>query len=217
MMASEVHAVDRISVQGPARVIDGDTLEVAGTTVRLFGIDAPERGQTCGAPQGEWDCGGWSRAELARLIDGRSVRCDGVERDRYDRLVARCDAGRGDLGAAMVQNGAAIAYRAYSHDYVYPERAARYRRRGVWRQGADAFTPPADYRAEQRAGQQPAPQGAAAQGSCAIKGNVSASGRVYHMPGQRDYDRTRIDVTRGERWFCTEEEARVAGWRRALR
>nr|WP_127105636.1 thermonuclease family protein [Pararhodobacter zhoushanensis] len=217
MMASAVHAADRLSIEGAARVIDGDTLEVAGTRVRLFGIDAPERSQTCAGPQGDWDCGRWSGEELTRWIGGRTVRCDGVEWDRYERLVARCDAGQGDLGAAMVQGGAAIAYRAYARDYIYPERAARYRRRGVWHNGGENFTTPAEYRAESRAAQAQPPQRAPAHGACAIKGNVSASGRVYHIPGQRDYERTRIDETRGERWFCTEDEARAAGWRRAAR
>jgi hypothetical protein len=54
-------------------------------------------------------------------------------------------------------------------------------------------------------------------GDCAIKGNISASGQIYHRPGQRDYDAVRIDSRKGERWFCTESEARAAGWRAARR
>src|SRR5262249_18346337 len=51
---------------------------------------------------------------------------------------------------------------------------------------------------------------------CNIKGNISAAGeRIYHIPGQRYYSATHINTRRGERWFCTEEEARTAGWRRA--
>lgn len=51
---------------------------------------------------------------------------------------------------------------------------------------------------------------------CEIKGNISASGeRIYHMPGQKYYSRTRISPSRGERWFCSEEEARATGWRRS--
>lgn len=52
---------------------------------------------------------------------------------------------------------------------------------------------------------------------CRIKGNVSiATGeRIYHVPGQADYDRTKISPAYGERWFCSEAEARRAGWRRA--
>ena len=55
-------------------------------------------------------------------------------------------------------------------------------------------------------------------GACCIKGNVSCSGeRIYHVPGQEHYERTRISEGQGERWFCTESEARAAGWRRAKR
>jgi endonuclease YncB( thermonuclease family) len=48
---------------------------------------------------------------------------------------------------------------------------------------------------------------------CLIKGNVSDSGRIYHVPGSRSYEQTKIDTSRGERWFCTEDDARAAGWR----
>lgn len=57
---------------------------------------------------------------------------------------------------------------------------------------------------------------AAQQGECNIKGNVSTQGeRIYHVPGQKYYDDTRISRSHGERWFCSKEEARVAGWRRS--
>lgn len=50
-----------------------------------------------------------------------------------------------------------------------------------------------------------------------IKGNISWSGeKIYHVPGQRDYAKTVIDESRGERWFKTEQDARNAGWRKAL-
>ena len=52
--------------------------------------------------------------------------------------------------------------------------------------------------------------------SCDIKGNISMDGvRIYHMPGQEYYDATVIDESYGERWFCTEDEARAAGWRKS--
>lgn len=53
---------------------------------------------------------------------------------------------------------------------------------------------------------------------CNIKGNVSSSGElVFHVPGQKYYGLTIINPMKGERWFCTEEEAREAGWRKAYR
>jgi hypothetical protein len=52
--------------------------------------------------------------------------------------------------------------------------------------------------------------------SCNIKGNISIEGeRIYHLPGQRDYDVTGVIGIYGERYFCSEAEARQAGWRRA--
>ena len=51
---------------------------------------------------------------------------------------------------------------------------------------------------------------------CAIKGNISSSvERIYHVPGQRYYDKTLINWRNGDRWFCTEQEAVAAGWRTA--
>jgi hypothetical protein len=53
-------------------------------------------------------------------------------------------------------------------------------------------------------------------GACNIKGNVSTRGeRIYHVPGQKYYQETRISASHGERWFCSEEEARAAGWRKS--
>jgi hypothetical protein len=52
---------------------------------------------------------------------------------------------------------------------------------------------------------------------CNIKGNISIDTheRIYHVPGQRYYDDTVIDPRYGERWFCSEAEARAAGWRKS--
>jgi hypothetical protein len=61
-----------------------------------------------------------------------------------------------------------------------------------------------------------APAAVAQAQDCSIKGNVSRSGeRIYHVPGGRFYERTKINEGAGERWFCSEEEAAAAGWRRS--
>jgi hypothetical protein len=70
---------------------------------------------------------------------------------------------------------------------------------------------PSDYRAAQIA-DDPAPNQ-----NCAIKGNISSGGRIYHVPGQEHYARTRINPANGERWFCSRAEAEAAGWRAARR
>lgn len=195
-------------VDGQVAVVDGDTLRMGALRLRLHGIDAPEIAQDCTDGSGRlWACGAWAGAELTRLIAGRQVTCTAVDHDRYGRLVARCMVAGRDLGAALVGVGAARAYRAYSDAYLAPEAEARAARRGIW---AGDHLDPADWRAAQRgAAPSAAPKG------CAIKGNISEAGRIYHRPGQRDYDRTQISPGRGERWFCSEAEARAAGWRAA--
>jgi hypothetical protein len=51
---------------------------------------------------------------------------------------------------------------------------------------------------------------------CGVKGNISATGeRIYHTPGQQYYSKTRINLLKGERWFCSEAAASAAGWRKA--
>jgi hypothetical protein len=50
---------------------------------------------------------------------------------------------------------------------------------------------------------------------CAIKGNISGSGHIFHVPGQRYYKETIINASNGEKWFCSEKEAEDAGWRKS--
>lgn len=126
---------------GPARIIDGDTLEIAGERVRLHGIDAFERDQACGGRA----CGELSRRALVEMTAGQTVSCRRLDMDRYGRTVARCQAAGRDLGAAMVRAGHALAYERYSREYLDEERAARSARAGAWAQGG--FIDPADHRA----------------------------------------------------------------------
>ena len=206
-------------VAGRARVIDGDTIEVGSARIRLFGVDAPESAQGCLAGSGRWSCGEQATRALAGRIDGRSVACEERDRDRYGRIVAVCRHGGQDVNAWLVREGWAIAYRHYSTAYVGEEAAAKAAQRGVWR---GKFVPPWDWRRGDRldTATRDAPRVAARnQGACTIKGNISHNSgkRIYHMLGDRDYERTRISTSRGERYFCTEAEARAAGWRRAGR
>lgn len=209
-------------LSGRARTVDGDTLEVNGARVRLHGIDAPESAQTCIADGGRWRCGQRAALALAERISGRSVSCKERARDGYGRIVAVCRAGGKDLNAWLVSEGWALAYRRYSLDYVDEEASARAARRGVWR---GRFVEPWDWRAGVRLDSTRAPvqqhRGRTARpgaSRCRIKGNISRKGaRIYHVPGGRYYESTRISPSQGERWFCTEAEARAAGWRRARR
>ena len=199
----------RGAVSGKARVVDGDTLEIGGVRIRLHGVDAPESRQTCIAAGRRWPCGERATRALAGRIAGRTVACEERDRDRYGRIVAVCRHGGQDVNAWMVSQGLALAYRRYSRDYVAEEASARDARLGMWR---GDFVPPWDWRRGDRlAGSRSAPKSAAGSG-CRIKGNIGRNGdRIYHVPEGQFYERTRIDPSRGERWFCTEAEARGGG------
>ncbi|KAK9865555.1 hypothetical protein WJX84_000465 [Apatococcus fuscideae] len=226
-------------VSGPARVVDGDTLEIAGTKIRLYGIDAPETSQSCRDAQGkDYACGQQSTASIKRFIGGNDVECQVKNKDMYGRSVAACRvAGRagkeGDVNDWMVANGHALAYRQYSKEYVGDEERAKVRKAGIW---AGDFQLPWEYRKEKKGARPsspaalppgrpavaslPRPHSSTGKGSqppspqCAIKGNISANGdHYYHTPGSKSYTSTIIDKQAGERWFCSEQDAQKAGWR----
>lgn len=186
------------------RVVDGDTLEIDGTVFRLNGIDAPEHGQKCG----DWNCGAEATNGLAELVNGRDIVCDPVAEDGYGRVIATCFADGRDLGAEMIDKGLAWAFLRYSDAYAREELVSREKAAGVF--GGD-YMPPWEFRDRRwnqvRAEDEGAPPG------CPIKGNISRNGRIYHAPWSPWYERTRIDTTKGERWFCTEADAVAAGWR----
>ena len=194
-----------VTLTGTARVVDGDTIEMSGQTLRLIGIDAPELAQPCERDGKPWACGDWSRDALRTRLSGRDLSCSGTDQDRYGRWLVTCRLGGRDLGQVLVRDGVAFAYRRYSAIYVPDEAKAQQERRGLWEGSTET---PEDFRRSDSA----VPQG------CALKGNVSASGtRIYQAPGQKDYTATRIDPAKGERWFCSAAEAKQAGWRAARR
>lgn len=214
-------------LSGIATVIDGDTLEIASRRIRLGGIDAPEHGQLCRDFNGRsYDCGAEATQALRGFIaDTGEVRCAISERDHYDRMIGDCRRGDGQsIAAWLVEQGHALDWPRYSGGaYAGQQRIAEAEHRGLW---AGSFERPWDWRAEQRL-QTAAPRDPMAglvsaaidpTGDCRIKGNINADGeRIYHMPGQEFYELTRITPETGERWFCTQAEAREAGWRPARR
>lgn len=119
---------------GRASVIDGDTIEIHGLHIRLFGIDAPEAGQPCEDVDGHaYRCGQEAALALANHIGQRPVVCAPRDTDRYGLIVAVCRTGGQDLNAWLVSQGWALAYRRYSADYVREEAVARIAKRGIWR------------------------------------------------------------------------------------
>jgi endonuclease YncB( thermonuclease family) len=198
---------------GRPKFIDGDSFEIGAVGVRLFGVDAPEGRQSCTRDGRDWSCGAAAAAELRRLVGSRDVTCERRDEDTYGRIVSVCRVGTTDLGAAMVRAGLAVAYRRFSDGYVDEEREARSARRGIW---AGEFTTPETYRNEQRDAprERAAPAQQSQRDGCYIKGNVNGDGEhIYHTPDSPTYRDTQIDEAKGERWFCTEADARAAGWR----
>ncbi len=196
------------SIRGPVRVIDGDTIDVAGVRIRLEGIDAPESRQTCTSGGGTvWPCGQAATAELVRIIADHPVTCANRGLDKYGRVLGACRAGTLDINGEMVRRGYAWAFVRYSHTYVALEAEARVAKTGIW---SGEAVPAWDYRAGRwQAAKETAPEG------CAIKGNVTAKGRIYHLPWSPWYEKVRMDSGRNKRWFCSEAEAVNAGWRPA--
>jgi endonuclease YncB( thermonuclease family) len=136
-------------VVGRASVVDGDTIEIRGTRIRLFGIDAPESGQSCTDREGRvWPCGRRAAQALDEFLQDKTVRCREEARDRWRRMVAVCIANREDAGRYLVLQGHAVAYRQYSTRYVADEQTARAADRGIW---AGTFVMPWEYRRQRRA------------------------------------------------------------------
>jgi endonuclease YncB( thermonuclease family) len=133
---------------GPARVIDGDTIIVAGEHVRLEGIDAPERDQTCQRDGKAWACGLRATQTLRSLIRDREVTCRVIGRDAYGRALGACSAKQVNLNAAMVRSGFALDFRRYSSAYIADEAAAKADRAGMW---SGTFVPPWEWRHRARA------------------------------------------------------------------
>ncbi len=123
-----VHDDTPDSIEGRARVIDGDSVVVDGYEVRMVGIDAPEGRQKCQREGREWPCGEVSTRGLRKLTDRKTVKCAVEGRDKHRRLLAVCMVGNRDLNRAQVRNGLAVSYGRYKNE----EHDAREDKKGVW-------------------------------------------------------------------------------------
>ena len=153
VLASPAHAeTDNDTIFRPTakprfQIVDGDTVKFGPQLVRLFGIDAPEKDQTC--DDGQWQPGPLAKKALEDFIAGRPVTCKQVDFDaRNNRPVAQCFAGEDDLQALMVAAGWAWSFGRYSERYAPEEKEAATRKAGVH---AHRCVPPWEWRAQQRA------------------------------------------------------------------
>lgn len=172
------------------RVIDGDTFETSsGAKVRLAGIDAPEYPKGCLSLE--------SLSRLEQFISGRSVTIDQIATDHFGRQVAYVYEGNLDVNKAMVSEGLAMVdsdtkENPKTVEIEQAEREAKTARRGIWSDACENIQKP----------------------GCIIKGNYRKDNNtyIYHLPGCFNYEKTSINLRERDKWFCTEEEARKAGF-----
>ena len=198
------------------RVIDGDTIEVEiegeKKRVRYIGVDTPETVH----PSKPVQCFGKEASEFNKnLVEGNWVRLekDISETDKYGRLLRYVYVGEKFVNLELVGKGYAdvITYPPdvkYTEVFLIAKREAQAEKRGLWGEQcgyADVAENPIIPATNSRGS------------SCVIKGNINAEKvKIFHVPGCEYYDRTVVSEKYGERWFCTEEEALEAGWRKAL-
>lgn len=133
------------SASAKVHIIDGDTIDMEGKRIRLYGIDAPEIKQLCYKSDHQYPCGKYAQDALKRITISGNVRCVEKYYDFYGRIVAECFIGDTNINALMVEQGWAMAYRRYSKQYVFQENLARTKKRGIW-QGE--FDNPHKYRSK---------------------------------------------------------------------
>ena len=136
-------SVDQDKFVGIPKIVDGDTIKIGDTRIRLHGIDAPETNQRCFVNGREWRCGWEASNALANIVGKNWVTCKKRSMDRFNRVVAVCWVGTINLNSWMVRNGWAVAYRRYSTDYVRDEEVSRIQGKGLW---GGEFIMPWDWR-----------------------------------------------------------------------
>jgi endonuclease YncB( thermonuclease family) len=201
----DVWGADEV-ISGYAVSLTGDSMRINGKIVHMADIEAPELTQTCMRPDGgSWNCGQVALNALRRLTGNHTVTCQVHYTDESGRRIGKCSVGETDLAAEMVRRGYVFASGALFPAYGSEQAEAQAAKAGLWDGTAMS---PQDYRNERwEAASREAPDG------CPIKGRVLASGKVYLLPWSRSYETYRVRESRGDRWFCKEDEALSEGWR----
>lgn len=212
----------------PVRGEDANTIHVDGHAFRLDGIDAPEIEQSCISDEGEiYACGHRASDELKKFVAGRPVQCADLGADPASpkRRIGQCSVDGIDLQHWLVLQGWALGVEPRARGRFDTDADdARAGRFGLWK---GCFVAPQDFRRWNKhtakllgpscpAGardklfpdEAPMPAGCAIKGHYAIRAWPSAG--IYHLPGCGSYRRTRA-----KRWFCSEDDALAAGFRKA--
>lgn len=194
------------------RVIDGDTIILAdGRTIRYLGMDTPESVD----PKKPVHClAQAAAAKNKELVLGQYVSLiyDQEKIDKYGRTLAYVFVGDNFINLELVDLGLARAYPyapnfLHRQDFADAQARAQQKKMGLWSGICEGYKPTTNLTTNNK--QPPNP-------NCIIKGNISSSGeKIYHLPGQKYYNNTRIDTDAGEFWFCSKNEATFAGWRQS--
>ena len=199
-------------VEGKATVLSGDMFRLNGAVYKLAGVKSPDPQQVCERDAGakKWKCGQSALSALEKFVGGRTVRCVGYRpADPVGQIEAKCEVAGKDVAEAQVRGGHVFATSQLLGGYSGLEQEARTQGRGIW---SSKIERPVDYRARiWEMAKRAAPDG------CPIKGQMTNSGKTYVLPWSPEYSRTAIKTTKGDRWFCSEDEALSAGWKAAGR
>lgn len=199
------------------RVVDGDTIIVnfkgKDERLRLIGVDTPE---SVHPDKSKNSYLGVKASNFTKnKLTGKhvSLEFDVQARDHYGRLLAYVYLDNVMFNKTLLRSGYAQVATyppnvKYTKDFLDLEREARNKNVGLWSQGM----------ALNNSGGSSLPPSYSQAGKGKIKGNINSKGeKIYHLPGGAYYNKTKIDTSKGERWFNTEKEARAAGWRKSKR
>ncbi|XIA62341.1 thermonuclease family protein [Bradyrhizobium sp. TZ2] len=224
------------SLAATATVRDGGTVQLGNVTYRLDGIDTPAFDQLCIDEHADvWTCGAEARDQLTKLIGNRKVRCDDLGADpayKKRRIgVCKVEGETTSLSQLLVRKGFALNVEAAaSGRFQADEARAKEDRQGLWK---GCFVAPREFRTgrkdatllggacrpdrDQEIREALFPEDLVMPASCNIKGKYAVRARVtgnlgiYHLQACRSYP----GLTKPDRWFCSEEDAQAAGFRRA--
>ena len=197
-------------IGGRANAVSGELLRVSGTIVRLSGVEAPEGSQPCFKGNGRrWSCGSAATDALNRLTRSKNIDCKLSGTDDAGIPLANCRAGEIDLAAELVRSGHVFAAAGFIQSYANEEASAQAAKSGLWQGDTER---PAEWRKRLwEEAKKAAPDG------CPIKGIIRTAGRIYAMPWSHNYAGAKLRTVKGERWFCSEDEARAAGFKLSTR
>jgi len=138
LVQGPIGAVAGEPVTGVAKAVDGDTLVIGSTEIDLYGIDAPELGQTCHSRKKmPFDCGALSRKALINVIGTRQLICKPAATGIGGRMAANCFLGWLNVNEQMVIDGRAFAQPIANNPYTRAQTFAEARKEGLWRGSFD--------------------------------------------------------------------------------